>query len=217
MRLLDTRPGAAAAPRRDLAERLSDWLSVRDAIDLQQAHTRIAGLEPDDPGAGDLDREAFERDLLRLRRALEQAIRSDDLAPLRATADPVPWHHRYLQHQRRMADSTGTLRNRLRQALRGASPRLAQLAELDATLEQLTGRREQQLLSGVPALLRSRHAELKARQDAQATELFPPAPEAWLDDFEREFRDVLLAELELRLQPVLGLIDACKEQETLNA
>lgn len=151
-------------------------------------------------------------ELGRLRTTFDGAISADDTSAL-CTPDAgfAPWHHRYLQHQRRMADAIGVLRNRVRQTLAAVSPRLAQLTLLDATLEQLLGRREQQVLSTVPAFLRARFEQLQAQHSGQLLELFPPDPDAWLHVFARDFREALRAELELRLQPVAGLIEACRE------
>lgn len=222
VRLLD-RWTPVEAPRRDLAERLAQWLGVREAIALQEAHGAIAALEH---GADRADarpaearegraagRHALEEELNRLRTTLRDAILREDLCALRTPGnDMSPYHHCYLRHQRRMADSIGTLRNRVRQALAGASPRLARLALLDATLEQLLGRREQQALASVPAVLRARGTQLHEQHTAQLRELFPPAPGAWLDGFDRDFREALLAELELRLQPVTGLVEAGKQE-----
>jgi len=85
----------------------------------------------------------------------------------------------------------------VRKTLATASPRLARLAALDATLERLLGGREQRLLSGVSAFLKARFEQLRQTQ-----------PDHWPEPFEQELQQVLVAELDLRLQPVSGLIDA---------
>ena len=73
-------------------------------------------------------------------------------------------------------------------------------------LERMLGARAQQLLSSVPLLLKDRFEQLR-RQQAGDTPDAPP-PGAWLDTFAGEFQEALRAELELRLQPVAGMIEA---------
>jgi hypothetical protein len=201
-------PAEAQAPGQDVAQRLGQWLSVADVITLRAAHQSI-----DSPGAarperaraaGTLD---VEDALLRVRENLETAIiaREASAAP-EADTGYAHYHRRYLDHQRRMAMSIGALRDRVRQTLAAASPRLAQLAELDAVLERIFGRREQQLLSSVPAFLKQRFDQLRREHPDDAGALSPPG--ALPDGFAREFQEALLAELDLRLQPVTGMIEA---------
>ena len=84
---------------------------------------------------------------------------------------------------------------------------MAQLAALDAVMDQLFSGREQRLLSQLPAFLKTRFAAL--RQQAAQPDI-PDAPDdlRWLHHFAAEFEQILLAELDLRLQPVTGLIEA---------
>ena len=96
-----------------------------------------------------------------------------------------------------METGIGAFRAHVRQALAAASPQLARLAALDATLDQLIGGREQRLLSGVPAFLKARFEQLRQTPS-----------DAWPAVFEQELRQALLAELDLRLQPVTGMIEA---------
>ena len=59
------------------------------------------------------------------------------------------------------------------------------------------GGREQKLLAGVPAFLKTRFQQLRKAE-----------PEGWPPLFEHDFQQTLRAELELRLQPVTGLVEA---------
>lgn len=200
----------AQASGPDVAERLGQWLSVADVITLHGAHQSIKSMgAPSPPAAraeGALDAAA---ELLRVRASLEQSIVARDAA---AAPEPgtgyAPYHRRYLEQQRRMATSIDALRDRVRQTLAGVSPRLAQLAELDAVLERMFGRREQQLLATVPLCLKERFEQLHRQRPGDGHAV--PAPGAWPDSFVREFQETLLAELEVRLQPVSGMIDALR-------
>ncbi len=204
-------PEPAEAPRQDLAERLGQWLNVADAITLHAAHPSIAAVgaqataRPVRASARrDTAARALQAELQRVRATLVKSITARDAGH---TPDPndldteyALYHQRYQDQQRRMEMSVDALREHARQTLAQASPRLAQLAALDAVLDQMLGGREQRLLAGVPAFLKARFRQLRHA---------PDAPEDRdLATFAAEFEQTLLAELDLRLQPVLGLIEA---------
>jgi len=195
-------PAPAEAPRRDLAERLAErlaeWLDVRDAIALHAAHQALpsAAAPPRPPGRTHAAQ--LRAGLQGLRTTLQQGIAAPPRQPIGADDSHFGTiHQRYLDQQRRMETGIGAFRAHVRQALAAASPRLARLAALDATLDQLIGGREQRLLSGVPAFLKARFEQLRQTPS-----------DAWPAVFEQELRQALLAELDLRLQPVTGMIEA---------
>ena len=72
------------------------------------------------------------------------------------------------------------------------------LATLDAALDQMLSARASRLWLAGPQLMARRFEQL--RQGGAE-------PDTWLDDFGREMQQTQLAELEARLQPVLGLIE----------
>ena len=134
-----------------------------------------------------------------------------------ATAYP-PYRRFYEAHQRDMALSIQPVRVNVREALAKASPRLKKLADLDAALEKILRDRESKLLSRVPVLLKKRFEQLfKAHQqklvDTQQAD--DPAgwtqAGGWLARFCNDMQMLLLAEVELRLQPAMGLIEAFKQ------
>lgn len=192
---------AQAAPRQDIAERLGDWLNVADAIALHSAHQTLGSAAPrraaTRPDGAELHARA-QAELDRVRATLATSFARPPLHPVEpADAEFAPHHQRYLDQQRRMEMSVDALRAHLRQTLAQASPRLATLAALDAVLDPMLGGREQRLLSGVPAFLRTRFEHLRKAQ-----------PQAWPSLFESDFQQTLLAELELRLQPLAGMVEA---------
>lgn len=194
-------PVPADVPRQDMAERLGDWLNVADAIALHSLHqtlpsvtTRRAAVKT---GAAQAHVQA-QAELQRLRATLSQSITTPPQPPVDAAdAEFAPHHQRCLDQQRRMEMGIDALRGHLRQTLAASSPRLAQLAALDATLDQMLGGREQRLLAGLPAFLKARFEQLRQAH-----------PDAWPPLFEQDFQQALLAELDLRLQPVVGMIEA---------
>ena len=112
-----------------------------------------------------------------------------------------------------------TLRSQVRAQLAKSTPALQQLATLDATFENILSEREAVLLGKVSRLLEKRFAQalkqhLKAQADLAADsaphEVRPAAvkPLAWLIPIRQAMRTALLAELDTRLQPTLGLVEA---------
>jgi len=93
---------------------------------------------------------------------------------------------------------------------------MSRLAEVDAVMERALSPRERSLLATVPGLLgghfeRLLKADRETRADAQALEdASEIAPGAWLTVFRKDMRSVLLAELDLRFQPVEGLLAALR-------
>ncbi|MEZ5705931.1 MAG: DUF3348 family protein [Burkholderiaceae bacterium] len=142
-----------------------------------------------------------------------QAAMVAPAVPLDPAAEFAMLHQRYGEQQRRMEMSIDALRAHARDVLSQASPELARLAALDAMLDQMLGGREQHLLSTVPAFLKKRFEALRRQAAADAQTLFGHSPEAsgppgWLVELGAEFEQALLAELDLRLQPLTGLAEA---------
>ena len=113
-----------------------------------------------------------------------------------------------------------TLRGRLRTTLAARSPDMSRLASLDAAMEQALSEREMTLLAAVPALLETYFERLKQAASPEhepATSMNEPAqhpawatPDAWLGVFHKNMHSVMLAELDIRLQPVEGLLRALR-------
>lgn len=193
-----------APPRQDIAERLGEWLNVADAIALHTVHQ--SPPPPATPRRGLPSGAAAEAQasLQRLRGTLAQAIAQPPQLPTQAEDAGFALHHqRYMDHQRRMEMAVDALRGHLRQRLAAASPRLARLAALDATLEQMLGGREQRLLAGVPAFLKAHFEQLRQER-----------PEDWPPLFEQALQQTLLAELDQRLQPLMGMAEALSRAST---
>jgi len=116
-----------------------------------------------------------------------------------------------------METSVGNLRRRLRAVLAARSQAMSRLAMLDAVMERALGAREQQLLSSAPIALRGHFERLRRAEGERLAQEAPaqsdlPAAEAgaWLALFRKDMQCVLLAELELRFQPVQGLLAALR-------
>jgi len=219
----------ATEPKYDFGERLGQWLDFSDALTLFSVLNNEAGRVTSPlVGSGDLPAQ-----LERVRRNLGEAIandgvfnRSPDSPPARipfptplpnatpeSAADFSPYHRYYLAHQRDMNAALTALRANARKALAGQSAAGRQLAELDAAFEKFLSVRERNLLANIPIMLSKqfsrRYAEhCAALADAADDPATWTQPGSWLEAFCHDARAVLLAELELRLKPVAGLIAA---------
>lgn len=210
--LLETWRAIEVRPTRpDWALHWSAWLGPLDAIALRGAlpaitkATKVVAArtahEPD-----------LSQALQQLRDDLTGFIRQPTVRPVPAQvrvagiaqAAPEPaededygsYRQRYLDIQRRMELRIGPFRQHCREVLARTSPRLSQLAQLDATLEDMLGERAQALLAKLSALLERRFH--RYRQDAALS----------MAAFEQDFQDALVAELHFRLEPVTGLVEA---------
>ena len=218
----------AAAPGMDFAERLSLWVGPVEAIALEAAHRALprmnaplpARSRAPAPRQADLAARLTE-DVQRVRDTLVHAIAQDPLPPPVPGADPAKdaaWSTYLQQHlhlQRRMERMIDPLREHVRETLAGASAGLRQLAAMDAVLAQTLAVRQERLLPTLPALLQKRYDDLRAQHRAALQALGAedhPArwrdEGAWLRRFEQDWREALRAEVELRLEPVLGLVEA---------
>lgn len=214
-RLIDAPlPQGGPAP----ADRLSQWIDWTRAVALSKVLDAKASEAEQDTQV--VDREdaavcarARATLLASIAEAPELAIPQpqaagaldDAEAAPEAAIDFAPFRQRHLALQRSMQMATGRLRGDLRDRLAQRSADMARLAEVDAVMEGALSPREHALLGAVPALLELHFGRLQA---AAASPGDPAA--AWLDGFRRDIQNVLIAELDVRFQPVEGLLAALR-------
>ncbi len=220
-RLTDTDP---LQPGLSLADRLGQWIDWNRAVALSRA---LDGAPP----APQVDAKPFDAEdeaaCARARAALADSI-ADDAAWSSTTGKPADaseaaaphaafaaYQQRYIALQRTMQSTTGKLRGQLRERLSNASVEMARLAEIDAAMELTLSPREHTLLGNIPTLL-ARHFE-RMREDAPATAdtdatavAAPPQPIHSTAAMRRDMQAVLLAELDLRFQPIEALLAALR-------
>jgi hypothetical protein len=216
------------------AERLGLWVDYTDAIALYAVHSART-FEPGE--AQEAEQIDIAEDFARIRASLEQAI-CRTTAPKRGQSGvelPMPhadmppdlssafepYRRYYLAHQRDLDLSVPPLRSRVREKVAAISPMLQQLAALDGTFEHILSDREAMLLAKLPQILKKRFAHLRQlHQQTLADTQQADKPEqsmqpgAWLARFCNELQAVLLAELDLRLQPAVGLLEALQHEKT---
>ncbi|WP_043957818.1 DUF3348 domain-containing protein [Lysobacter sp. A03] len=217
-----------AAGDASLSGHLSEWLDWTRAVALSKALD--ARLSANDVAPSAFTGGAAPEECARVRAVLVKAIhamaepgwtpqrnavsapKDDPLAPV----EFPQFRERYRDLQQSMQAEVGRLRGHLRDLLAAGSVDMARLAEVDAVMEMTLTPREHALLGSVPALLgehfeRLRDAALDSRDPPHPS---TPTPEdaPWLDRFRHDMGDVLLAELDIRFQPVEGLLTVLRNQ-----
>ena len=213
----------AAAPSSPppLPDRLSQWLDWNQAVALS---TALDGRPAQADGLAFTHED--EDECAQVRAALSAGITGDQaLAPAAARQEAAPdeagldyevFRQRYLKHQRAVQAATGRLRGKLRDRLAVRGAESARLAAVDAAMELSLSPREHALFAAAPRLLgthfeRLRQAAETAADGARGAELpSGETPAAWLDVFRKDMQSVLLAELDVRFQPVEGLLAALR-------
>ena len=208
------------------AQRLAHWFDWTHAFSLSAALSDAA-VRSDAPAFGGLGAVgADEREFARVRCALAKMIAdapaggaaprridrplAGAAAPAEAPADFATYRQRYTKCQLAMETQIVPLRRRLRSTLADRSPALAKLADLDSVMEQVVGAQERALLATVASRLEPRFDQWRATQDDTPSDV-PSRPGPWLERFRQEMHGLLRAELDLRLQPVEGLLQACRK------
>lgn len=196
---------------RDFAERLGLLLNFSDSILLADTLKTL----PDQPAVDSpVDAADVRVQFLRARGALVDTIVSSCVSDSGAKIKwPVPagesapafdsyWRF-YAALQRELDMGVRALRSSVRQSVGAVSDTLRQLVALDVVLEDILWDHSRRLLAVVPRFLEKRFHWLQQQ---------PQVPD-WLLQFSHDVQGLLLAELELRLQPVLGLVEALNNED----
>lgn len=225
-----------AAPGHSFAEDLSLWVDLNHAITLRTLHnagalsavgpavapsvsqpvTRGAALDDEYARVRDSFLNAMDKNgAASVARAQTEGHRPQGGEPLDITIAYEPYRRYCVAQQRDMGLSVRQLRIHARGVLAKASPALKTLADLDAAFDGVLSEREGKLLATVPRLLEQRFAQLYQNHQQGLTDVQQEdnsavwmKPGAWLARFCQELQAVLVAELDVRLQPTRGLIEA---------
>jgi hypothetical protein len=202
-----------------LSDRLSQWIDWTRAVALSRAlDGRASAVVTEGPSFDS----TVENECIRARASLVNTIAGDLELPSTkqdgtdAAIDYTSFHQRYLAMQRAMQAATGRLRGRLRDMLAQKSADMARLAEVDAVMELTLSPREHTLLAAVPNLLGEHFARLQQAEQTPladtplAADTPKTAPGEWLRVFRKDMQAVLLAELDVRFQPIEGLLAALR-------
>lgn len=217
----------ASAPPQSLSVCLAQWIEWREAValsaalDAQPASAACGAVRdtPGDDGECERVRAALVGAIGRDRAFVATDAASDTPAQARtadaeATTDGAFYRQRYIAMQQVMEAEIRLLRGRLRSRLAKQPPLLARLAGIDAVMEQALARRERALLAAIPDVLAAHFERLRqAAHDVPHHRISTgnrpaTASMTWLDGFRKDMRHLLLAELDLRMQPAQGLLAA---------
>ena len=225
----------------DWLDQLSRWLGPADAITLSASHqlmrdTATARQSSDDVARSvnlDLELRNVRADLLKAIGPPQQAKSRDmrtggtdkTIEPMEGIQDYSGYRQRYAEFQRRVEWRVDPLRKHCRRVLSESCARLQKLADLDVTLEHIFAAREKAMFNKIPAILERRFVDRKSEYLSTLTLVVTDDPEqppevnrkslAWVCKFEQDFHAIISAELDARLEPIAGMIEAYG-YETLN-
>ncbi len=215
---------------RNLAERLGHLVGLSGPINLANDLRRLPREAAPVP---QVSAQSLQEDLLANRERMMNAITASFVFDTEHSAIEIPnvcvgarpeallkfepYQRFYAGQQIEMAVAIDELRDRIRNGISGISAELHQLAELDRTLEDNLLAQTRNLFSVTPKLLEQHFKELlethqQENENTEQEQLAPwLMPGGWLDRFYQKIRELLLAELEVRLQPAFGLMEALHE------
>ncbi|AQA18325.1 hypothetical protein BST95_08860 [Halioglobus japonicus] len=213
---------------RQFTERLGQWIDFSDSITLSDAHARDLEIE-DDAALADFS-DGITQEFLRARSTLIQAaMRSffpssgptrikwptqESEIPKDAEAAMAPYLKFYQSQQMDIETKIRGLHLRTREASSALSTKLARICAIDAALGDALAPRSRRFFAAIPALLQSR-LEFLFGEYQVAVEAGSTPADAWAntrEQYRRESQGLLLAEIEARLLPALGLIEALNEE-----
>lgn len=221
---------SAAAPRMVFSTRLADLIDISSAIELSDFFKLLKReqMSGDTPAPALLD--AFRTQHGAIRVALDHSFApnadSDEPAPARGFKLPEahdnllrdpdafrPYARFYGLHQSELERRVALLRGLLLTEMRAHSDNLAKVAALDTALERLMVNFGRRCFAAIPNLLSRRFEQLRERQlqhdddCGQASTLHDwLGGRGWLTEFHRDTHRLLYAELELRTEPLRGML-----------
>lgn len=136
--------------------------------------------------------------------AVEPRVPEDDSAAF------APYLRFYAGQQRMMETKVTNLHLQIRDATAMLSPRLARLCELDMVLGDTLAHQARKAFADIPRLLQERFCSLleQCRQQPAGGGDSAASWAPWQRQFHSELGEALLAELDARLLPTLGLVEA---------
>lgn len=131
---------------------------------------------------------------------------------------PEPFIEAWLMVQRKITASTRQQRTKIRKAVATRGPALARLAAMDDVFDHTLAGWSSQCFGQLGDVLSRHFLALQAAASAPPADAASSSPDATSGDWHRQFckdaRQLLRAELEARLEPALGLLEACQSEVT---
>ncbi|RYF26528.1 MAG: DUF3348 family protein [Comamonadaceae bacterium] len=204
--------------RMSFADALNQWTGWTDSIALSKALDRPLAVGAAVAGADPHGAEQAEFDRVRLLQAqtIAREVAGAGRGPLEAAMGFSPFRHCHQTRQQAMESAIGPLRDRVREAVAACPGEASRLAAVDAVMAQVLAVQERRLLATVTTMLGRHFIQLCGAQAADGADgagADRAGDEARRDLFRQDLQAVLLAELELRLQPVQGLLAALRQHQ----
>ncbi len=224
--LTDLSVSTTQVSHRQFTERLGQLIDFSDSITLSEAHARTLNVDSEDASEF---REGITREFLRARSTIVQAaMRSffpgsgpsrlkwpaPEPPPAGPTSAAAPYLKFYQQQQGDIDSKVRGLHLRTRTAIAPLSPTLARICAIDEALGDALGGHSRRYLAAISKLLEQRLTFLY-QQYRETVDAGAEPESAWentREQFRREAQGLLLAEVEARLLPALGLIEALNEE-----
>jgi hypothetical protein len=220
-------PGVDVA-RGQFAQRLSRLIDFSDSIKLSAVHARL-GTTPFEPSGQ--SGAAIQEGFLRRRQSLAQSIArsfTPGASPMRSrlpqpeagpaeddTAAFDPYLKFYKAQQRHLDFTIQGIQDDVRREVAGLAPGLDELVTMDTALGNTLVSHARKYFAAIPGLLGRRFA-LLLQQYRQASSDEQHRQTLWLQlhtQFCTDMQESLLAELEARLLPSQGLIEAIEDHQ----
>ncbi|MCV2361800.1 DUF3348 domain-containing protein [Paucibacter sp. TC2R-5] len=186
------------------AARLGAWFGWADAIEIAQVLTTPPGSAVSEAARikamhwASTELERLQAELASSFHHTELAGESNSISDGATLKDLlVPYLQHFGQQQRVIESRTSTFRALLRARLTRASDELARLAQLDDYIERAMAAPQLRAMAGLSALLETR-----------AQKHYAADPRQWRARLCSDLQRLLRAELDHKLQAVLGLIEA---------
>ena len=217
---------------KDFGQRFGQLFALTDSIGLSDMHYELTKLRfhPREQQAGEIidgfieQRQALLELVSRNFLAGEQHSRVRNRYPaFRQGLTPEqlssfePYQRFYGALQRQVDFEIQHIQSFVRDGAGGLSAELAQLVLLDSTLSDTLNGHARKLFPVVPRLLGARFEFLRQQHSQALFNTEQDQPESWsktggwLDQFRLDCHKLLLAEIDIRMQPVLGLIEAIED------
>ncbi|MGC8120133.1 DUF3348 family protein [Marinobacter sp. VGCF2001] len=189
-------------------ERLSRLFGLGDTMNLDAA-TAYRCRQNGFPQSSVIDRLTDE--LASTRTALIRRIQSlTDELNNGTEPGPEAILNAWLALQRKVAASSRQLRDKVRNAMKDQGHAMARLAQLDAVFDHTMAGYTSQCFAQIPRVLEQRFHSLQTPSDSSPDTGL--APDNRLHRYCEDAQNLLLAELDVRLEPVLGLLEACHNE-----
>lgn len=222
---------------KNFAERLGTLIDLSDSVSLAESLRAIPKMSAP---AGDASLKTTQDDhivdvfLKHRSLVLNSILKSFDLSavfvqlklpvpkldtPLNEASNFDQYQRFYLLHQSELDFKIEQLRAVVRKLIASRSLNLSQLAALDQTISKSMSGHTRKHFSIVPKILKIRFEQLyfeycdNISSDEQKDNIASwLESDGWLTQFYAEMQQLLLAEFEVRLQPVIGLVEAYNEE-----